>query len=1125
MEMTPFKSPSQGMITTTTATGGAIVFFQSAVVINGSNFSQNKNEDGNAGVMALQKGSLLEMYYSTFYNNSAKWFGGVLTVESATAVMSNCTFYNSSSLQGGVMDISKSYTTISESLFIFNTAATLHLYFGYGGVISADQKTHLNMNSCMFSNNSALAGGAISAVNTNITIADSIFQESHARLFGGVLVLFQCELTIVGVYKTIIHGNLAGRGGAIYAIETTLNIFNETIVISNVAEELGGSMYLYHSEFNCHHGCNLYIKGNRANRTGGGIHATNSLITVYCDRHLSENSFINFEENEAEKGGGICLDSASQLRIQKTGNLLPINKAAELYFKSNKADFGRAIFVVDETYYDVCLSKTFSSVASPSTDCFIQVLSPSRTINGKYNLTSINFVSDNSSDQESTIYGGLLDRCTSDPSAEVLLADNVGVDGVTYLKLISNIDDSNVVSSAPVKLCFCTESLSDHIMQPDCGYVPSLIKVKKGENFNVSLVAVDQVNHTLESVMIHSSLKYPESGLGDGELTQRTGRGCTHLKFRIYSPHSSEVLILYPEGPCRNVTRSRSTLRVSLQPCTCSKIGFKPKNSSNASIACECGCDSKLRAYINNCDYQTGLLNRSGNPWIAYMVKLGSYVTYRHCPLDYCVPNVPVNLNTGTGLDDSQCANNRSGLLCGVCRPKYSLSLGSSLCLECPKHTWYKTFIVVLVTAIVAGIILVAALMALNLTVAMGTLNGIIFYANIIGANSGTIIPSSTKSVSIFVSWLNLEVGFDICFFEGMDTYWKMWLQLAFPLYVILLVVSVILISKRSIKFSRLIAKRNPVATLATLILLSYTMFLRTIIAALSFAELDYPDGSKRWVWLPDASLEYFGWRHTVLFVVAIIILLMGIVFTSLLFFWQWILHHQNKIIFKWARSQILHHFLEPYHAPYRFNHRYWTGLLLFARVILYLVFALNASDDPSVNFLAISLLIVAILFLRSHTGRIYKSSMFDWLELLCQLNAGLFSVLQLYLLKSGSDLIIDVTAYITGIITFVALLIVIAFHMWKYCCSMCSKTCKLCTERRMDESIQENLVNHQQEDDSPIITPTFSVLDGLPHGDQSHPNTSHSSNLLHLLPESEDDNNSIASVDSSSPLFDGTNN
>ena len=67
-----------------------------------------------------------------------------------------------------------------------------------------------------------------------------------------------------------------------------------------------------------------------------------------------------------------------------------------------------------------------------------------------------------------------------------------------------------------------------------------------------------------------------------------------------------------------------------------------------------------------------------------------------------------------------------------------------------------------------------------------------------------------------------------------MDAYIKTWLQLAFPAYVILLMVLVINISSYSTKFSNLIGKKDPVATLATLILLSYAKLLEICFKSLS---------------------------------------------------------------------------------------------------------------------------------------------------------------------------------------------------------------------------------------------------------------------------------------------------
>ena len=120
-------------------------------------------------------------------------------------------------------------------------------------------------------------------------------------------------------------------------------------------------------------------------------------------------------------------------------------------------------------------------------------------------------------------------------------------------------------------------------------------------------------------------------------------------------------------------------------------------------------------------------------------------------------------------------------------------------------------------------------LLVLNLTVAVGVLNSIFFYANVVYAiQSVHFYQSHLTLVPVFISWLNLDIGFDVCFFEGMDAYAKTWLYLVFPAYIVFLVFMIIWISSCSSKFSNFIGKKNPVATLATLILLSYTCLLYT---------------------------------------------------------------------------------------------------------------------------------------------------------------------------------------------------------------------------------------------------------------------------------------------------------
>ena len=91
-----------------------------------------------------------------------------------------------------------------------------------------------------------------------------------------------------------------------------------------------------------------------------------------------------------------------------------------------------------------------------------------------------------------------------------------------------------------------------------------------------------------------------------------------------------------------------------------------------------------------------------------------SFILY-NCPLDYCQsPSeiVSMNLNLPDGAD-AQCAYNCSGVLCRTRQKHLNLSLGSSCCL--PYHSyWPAVLVIILLAAIIVGILLVTALLALS---------------------------------------------------------------------------------------------------------------------------------------------------------------------------------------------------------------------------------------------------------------------------------------------------------------------------------------------------------------------------------------------------------------------------
>ena len=93
----------------------------------------------------------------------------------------------------------------------------------------------------------------------------------------------------------------------------------------------------------------------------------------------------------------------------------------------------------------------------------------------------------------------------------------------------------------------------------------------------------------------------------------------------------------------------------------------------------------------------------------------------------------------------------------------------------------------------------------------------------------------------------------------------------------------------------------------------------------------NYPNGTDQVVWLPDASVGCLFGKHIFLFVSAIHILLAGIVYKLLL-----------------RLPDKLYHFIETFALlscmlhTCKFEHRYWTSLLLLVRVIVYVATASN---------------------------------------------------------------------------------------------------------------------------------------------------------------------------------------
>ena len=1020
--------------------GGVMELLEGSIAtINGGKFTNNMAQSG--GVFYTHRSEIVVKLKATFHLNNATLLGGVIHAsDNSTVKITNALFTNNTANNGGVLSLIVNSTgLIKQSNFVNNQASD------GGGVIYLNKaSTHIfasEFNSCY----AYMLGGIVSALSASVVyISRSNFSHSTAKLGAALAVLDRSNLSFILPNSKLFPYNDS---------EMTIGDDHEVLIHNCTSYKNGGGIYLSESSLYIREETKLHF--NKAGSFGGGVHAKNSSITI---KHV-----IHFVYNKAMSGGGLSLSNS---KLHSEIDELQGVVTNTISFVSNQADYnGGALYNNDK---DIAESICSGEKSSTNSKCFFQNVSDTFTI--KFDKNQAN--------NGDNLFGGLLDRCS-------------GVDNIARFVNISNINITALqsITSNPVQLCFCE---NDNLK---CSLRSHTVQIKQKDKMILQVAAVDQANNIVKATVFQTlnKLDYDVLSNTENQVTQVINASCSNISFHIKVPPKSAPYeaTIYAAGPCGDKDGSKLSVNIDVVLCTCAP-GFTVDNENNDK--CKCDCDEQLLeyGYVKGCDLLTHSVERKGVFWINVTDGNFSYLFFPYCPMGYCQsPDklILVDLSQANG-SDAQCANNHAGLLCGKCQPHYSLSLGSSKCIKC-HETWYGQLIGITIASFFAGILLVAFILVLNLTVAVGTLNSIIFFSNIVYSSS---ILTQSQFSSVFIAWLNLDIGFDVCFYKGMDTYTKTWLELAFPAYIIFLVIAIIWISSRSSTFSNLIGKRNPVATLATLILISYSKFLQMVIVTFSFVKSTGSiTPSTRWLY--DASIVYFGWKHALLFFTAVVILIVGLFYTILLFSWQWLLHCPRSKVLNWTRNQKLHSFIDTYHTPHTAKHRYWTGLLLLVRVILYLISAFSASvyADPHIPLLATITVMCCLLLLKTVMMiKVYRNWLLNTMDSFMCFNLIIPAIFTLHSFtdKSIQTKVMDMSAGITVIL----LCFIIAFHVYRYgsvkVYTYCQST-KLC--EHMTEWLALFMHSHEEKSSSiPSDGRLLDVLDSLRQGETEEIHSEH---------------------------------
>ena len=900
---------------------------------------------------------------------------------------------------------------------------TIHNNSGFDGgnvavtyaTVENSWQSSISFVSCTFSNgNSSHYGGGIfmeailknkvlfeskNGSNLNIlVIRDTNFIQNKAKIAGAGMYLQLHESQHLSVVAALLFQSCNFVGNIVSQPSNAQG----GVAVHVVNFKLPGAIPHYVPQYNVSFDNCLFSKNgpsmrNEASLGCGVLYFAENALTVLRDTIISDNNCsgiaaaqsivkmygnISIERNRGYNGGGILLCSNA---------VMFLSEGVQVYLVQNNAQkFGGGIYAEFEC-----------SQAIPP--CFYGT---------ETNQTSVFLENNHACRAGDEIYGGSIDRCyiTPDTVMQTFMTSEKLFDD---LFMITHTNKTmSEIASDPYQVCFCNASSHNKhatFNQSVCNVIHNSTAFP-GTIVRVDVVIVGQRNGTVPG-SVRASFKngdeYIPYNIDHSQISQPIypATDCARLSYTIHANktfHSGANVKLWlsvENEDFQTLSPNRflpTYVNLTINKCP---YGF-------ALLKNECLCAQVLEQKLEHlqCSIREISLTRKGgvNWWIGMNGSL--FIFSPFCTFDFCDNTKEVILHIDDNATfEKQCAFNRKGILCGECRKDLSNVLGSSNCKDCTKYTPLMTTLLTLVFAL-AGIMLLVFLAIFSLNVTEAAINPLIFYANILRVNSVLFFGSRNKMASnflrVFVAWMNLDLGIEICYYTDMTAFGKTLLQFLFAFYLLFLTGLVIFLSRHFTLVSR-IAGKNSIRLLATIILLSYAKIIRTVIDVVWPSTLLSLEDNNityfRTVWKMSGNMEYFHDDHRFLFVFAVIVAALTLPYTLSLLFIQCLKKKSHFKVLCWVIK--LKPFFDAYTGPYKDCYHFWTGFLLVVRIVIFVAIATNTNKGPILN-LTIVCVTAAVLFLLNQPG-VYKATSLSYIESFTYLNLIVLSMGTAYVLQT----------------------------------------------------------------------------------------------------------------------------
>ena len=750
--------------------------------------------------------------------------------------------------------------------------------------MAGQNHSHIVITSSYFVSNHGYKGGAIlflsvpqTKVNMQFELNDCVFINNVALLSGSAVHIEPLKLAKLGGFFHIRFTSVEAIGNG----HTNKRNNRDVSVFSFI---LAGSFFVVESS---------RLIGN----IGSAIEVYGSVIQI--------SGFFVCTNNTSTMGSCILLKGISLLMFHKTLHATVSGNNALLS--------GGAIFA--------------EGLEVPSDTCTIALDSADRTL---MTFSSNTALLDGHDVKISNLYG-----CTT-----------VGFKNSNLSKLYSKIFQFTPktpisMSSRVEKLVICSD-VTDHAY-----YYTSIIH--SGQTIFVPLRAVDAVGNPVYTTVVgyvfaYSRHKWQIIGENYHNVYADT---CNVLNFTIVSQTEESG---FGELMIQTNSHSSVSLTHKLRLLHC-PLGFSISSVNNH----KCDCSSFLASIHGdiNCDVQHTSIKipmfswfgeLSDSPPIECQIEEGCHKANNttevsvgfsfNCPPEYCHAT-----SYNSSLPDPLCKYKRKGVMCGQCADGFSTVFGSDECQQC-SDLWMLSLIVYAIL----GLALVLSLFAIKLTITSGVLGGPIFFANISAISLHTSFLSNevfTCPYRVLMAVINLNLGFPVCFYNGMSNISKAGLQFLLPLYLCCLVLALVVISRYSVNLANLIVGSS-VQVLVTLIHLSFAKLLLALSEMLtSSTVISSNNYTSYYVWYFDGNIKYMTGIHLWLFVLSLTVIVL-FVLPYLVFIT--VGSHIRHFRFINLYSQPI---VDAYSSPYKERYGFWFGVRQWLLVSLYITYSALRGTKP----------------------------------------------------------------------------------------------------------------------------------------------------------------------------------